>query len=80
MVRPQYPEDALRYGAEGWVNVRMSVTPAGTVLDPWVESSSNGSMFNRAALAAVRKWKYEPFDSTDPRRVTVRVEFRMEER
>jgi protein TonB len=80
MVRPQYPDDALRYGTEGWVNVRMSVMPTGDVLDPWVESSSNGSMFNRAALAAVRKWKYEPFASAGPQSVTVRVEFRMEER
>jgi TonB family protein len=54
--------------------------PTGDVLDPWVESSSNGSMFNRAALAAVRKWKYEPFASAGPQSVTVRVEFRMEER
>ena len=76
-------EDARRYGAEGWVNVSMSVTPAGNVLDPRVEESSNGTLFNRAALAAVRKWKYEPFVAADPkatRRVTVRVDFRMEER
>ena len=61
----------------------MSVTPAGNVLDPRVEESSNGTQFNRAALAAVRKWKYEPFVAADPqatRRVTVRVDFRMEER
>ena len=83
IVRPEYPEDARRYGAEGWVNVSMSVTPAGNVLDPWVERSSNGTLFNRAALAVVRKWKYEPFVSADPKatqRVTVRVDFRMEER
>ena len=83
IVRPEYPEDARRYGAEGWVNVSMSVTPAGNVRDPRVEESSNGSQFNRAALAAVRKWKYEPFVATDPKatqRVTVRVDFRMEER
>ncbi|MGH8239727.1 MAG: energy transducer TonB, partial [Steroidobacteraceae bacterium] len=83
IVRPEYPEDARRYGAEGWVNVSMSVTPAGSVLDPRIEASSNGSLFNRAALAAVRKWKYEPFVAADPQatqRVTVRVDFRMEER
>ena len=36
--------------------------------------------FNRAAMRAVRKWKYEPFAAADPqekRRVTVRVDFRM---
>lgn len=83
MVRPDYPQDALLSGAEGWVNVSMSVTPAGTVLDPRVVESSNGTLFNRAALAAVRKWKYEPFAAADPqatRRVAVRVDFRMKGR
>jgi periplasmic protein TonB len=83
IVRPEYPSEALRTRAEGWVNVSMSVTPAGSVRDPRVEQSSNGTLFNRAALAAVRKWKYEPFASADPQatqRVTVRVDFRMEER
>ena len=80
-MQPEYPQDALLKGAEGWVNVSMSVTPAGNVLDPRVEETSNGTQFNRAAIAAVRKWKYEPFVARDPqekRRVTVRVDFRME--
>jgi TonB family protein len=83
MVRPEYPSEALRTRAEGWVNVSLSVTPAGNVIDPRVEQSSNGTLFNRAALAAVRKWRYEPFTSADPlasQRMMVRVEFRMEER
>ena len=83
IVKPEYPQDALLKGAEGWVNVSMSVTPAGNVQDPRVEETSNGSQFNRAAISAVRKWKYEPFVAANPqekRRVTVRVDFRMEER
>jgi TonB family protein len=83
MVRPEYPQDALITGAEGWVNVSMSITPAGDVRDPRVVESSNGTLFNRAALGAVRKWKYEPFASADPhatRNVTVRVDFRMKDR
>jgi TonB family protein len=80
VVRPDYPQDALITGAEGWVNVSMSVTPAGDVRDPRVVESSNGRLFDRAALSAVRKWKYEPFAAADPQttqRVTVRVDFRM---
>lgn len=83
MVRPEYPQSALMNGAEGWVNVSLSVTPAGNVLDPRVVESSNGTTFDRAALSAVSKWKYEPFASTDPtatRPVTVRVEFKMKQR
>jgi TonB family protein len=80
IIRPDYPQEARIAGAEGWVNVSMSVTPAGNVLDPRVEESSNGRLFDRAALAVVRKWKYEPFAGTDPQRLTVRVEFRMKDR
>ncbi len=83
LVKPEYPQDALLKGAQGWVNISMLITPAGNVQDPRIEETSNGSLFNRAAITAVRKWKYEPFvaaDSQDKRRVTVRVDFRMEER
>jgi periplasmic protein TonB len=83
IVKPEYPQDALLKGAEGWVNVSMLITPAGNVQDPRIEETSNGSLFNRAAISAVRKWKYEPFVAAEPlekRRVTVRVDFRMEER
>jgi len=83
MVQPEYPYEAQRSGAEGWVNVSLSVTPAGNVVDPRVEQSSSGTLFNRAALAAVRKWRYEPFAAADPlasQRLLVRVEFRMQER
>jgi protein TonB len=83
IVKPEYPQDALLRGAEGWVNVSMSVTPAGNVQDPRIEETSNGTQFNRAAITAVRKWKYEPYAAGDPqekRRVTVRVDFRMEGR
>jgi protein TonB len=83
VVKPEYPQDALLRGAEGWVNVSMSVTPAGNVQDPRIEETSNGTQFNRAAITAVRKWKYEPYAAGDPqekRRVTVRVDFRMEGR
>jgi protein TonB len=83
IVKPEYPQDALIKGAEGWVNVSMLVTPAGNVQDPRVEETSNGTLFNRAAISAVRKWKYQPFVAVEPqekRRVTVRVDFRMEGR
>jgi TonB family protein len=83
MVQPEYPYEAQRSGTEGWVNVSLSVTPAGNVIDPRVEQSSNGTLFNRAALTAVRKWRYEPFASADPlatQRLMVRVEFRMQAR
>jgi protein TonB len=80
VVKPEYPQDALIIGAEGWVNVSMSITPAGNVIQPRVVESSNGTLFDRAAISAVRKWKYEPFSAPEPQRVTVRVDFRMKSR
>lgn len=80
VVKPDYPTAALKSGAEGWVNVSLSVTPDGNVLDPRVVASSNGTTFDRAALSAVGKWKYEPFAAAEPRPVTVRVEFKMKGR
>jgi periplasmic protein TonB len=80
VVRPEYPQDALIVGAEGWVDVSMSVTPAGDVRDPRVEASSSHRLFDRAALAVVRKWKYERSSATDLRRVTVRVDFRLKDK
>lgn len=83
VVRPEYPQEALLSGAEGWVDVSLSVTPTGNVLDPRVEESSNGRLFDRAALAAVRKWKYEPYAASDhgaTQRTLVRVDFRRKDR
>jgi TonB family protein len=82
-VRPQYPQDALISGIEGWVDVSLSVTPTGDVIDPRVEDSTNGRLFNRPALAAVRKWKYERRAADDPalaQRFNVRVAFQIEGR
>jgi protein TonB len=82
-VRPQYPQDALIAGIEGWVDVSLSVTPAGDVIDPRIEDSTNGRLFNRPALVAVRKWKYERRAADDPalaQRFNVRVAFQIEGR
>lgn len=58
-VEPQYPPQAARRGLEGWVQLRFTISTAGTVKDAQVVKSSN-SMFERAALQAVSKWKYQP--------------------
>jgi TonB family protein len=63
--------------------VSLSVTPTGDVIDPRVEDSTNGRLFNRPALAAVRKWKYERRAADDPalaQRFNVRVAFQIEGR
>lgn len=79
MVEPRYPPEALMRGFEGWVEVSLQVSPSGDVIDPRVEDSSRGRMFNRAALSAVQQWKYEPRgDGSTSDRLRVRLQFRQE--
>ena len=58
-VAPVYPARALSRGLEGYVDLEFFVTPAGTVRDPVVVFSTS-SLFERAALRAVLKFKYKP--------------------
>lgn len=58
-VEPQYPPQAAKRGLEGWVQLQFTVTSAGSVDGVSVVKSSN-AVFERAAVDAVRKWKYEP--------------------
>jgi protein TonB len=59
-VEPIYPQRAAQRGIEGWVEVEFTITAAGTVKNPRVTAYEPSSVFNRAALKAIRKWKYNP--------------------
>lgn len=58
-VAPQYPPRAAERGLEGYVTLEFVVTRQGTVRDPVVVDSSS-SVFNRAALDAVQRFRYRP--------------------
>lgn len=58
-VAPVYPARALSRGLEGFVDLSFTVTTAGTVIDPVVIQSTS-SLFERAAIRAVLKFKYKP--------------------
>ncbi len=58
-VAPQYPPRAAERGLEGYVTLEFIVTRQGTVRDPVVIESSS-SVFNRAALDAVQRFRYRP--------------------
>jgi len=57
---PEYPEDAVQKGIEGAVDLAFVVSPKGDVNDVTVVHSEPSTIFNRAAIAAVRHWKYQP--------------------
>jgi len=59
-VQPQYPLRASERGIEGWVEVEFTISKLGTVKDPSVINSHPSSIFDRSALKAIRKWKYNP--------------------
>ena len=82
-VLPQYPPRATSRGIEGYVIVEFTITAAGTVKDPVVLEAFPSSIFNRAMLRAIVKWKYKPkiVDGVAVERTGVRVRqnFEMEE-
>lgn len=58
-VDPQYPPQAQSQRLEGWVHVRFTISTAGSVEDASVVESSH-AVFERSALLAVARWKYNP--------------------
>ena len=82
-VNPQYPPRAAERGTEGWVELRFTISASGTVQDAEVTNSHPGNVFDRAALRAVRRWKYNPkIEDGNPvvrHGVTVRLEFELQD-
>ncbi|MGR9108466.1 MAG: energy transducer TonB [Gammaproteobacteria bacterium] len=59
-VPPEYPLRAAKRRVEGWVRVEFTINEQGDVVDPVVVESHPSSVFNRAAINAVSKWKFKP--------------------
>ena len=59
-VNPDYPPEAQRKGAEGSVEVSFTVSPEGKVSDIIIVDAEPSDIFDRAAVDAVRRWRYEP--------------------
>ncbi len=59
-IQPDYPIAARQKGIEGWVDVQFSVGSDGSVRNPTVVGAEPKSIFDSAALQAVRGWKYSP--------------------
>jgi len=57
---PQYPATALRAGIGGTVMVRAELDASGQPVDVDVIRRSGNRDLDRAAVQAVRKWRFEP--------------------
>jgi protein TonB len=81
-IQPEYPIQARQKRIEGWVDVRFTVGADGSVRDPVVLDAEPKEIFDRAALQAVKGWKYNPKiqDGKPVERagLTVRIRFTLE--
>lgn len=68
---PRYPAAAARAGQSGTVQVEFTVDPDGTVSSARVVDANPPRVFDRDALAAVKKWRFEPVSSPVTTRRTI---------
>ncbi len=68
---PRYPADALRSGTSGEVLVELTIGTDGSVTDARVLRATPARVFDREALSAVRRWKFEPIASSVTTRRTL---------
>lgn len=57
---PRYPQEALRMGAGGTVRIRVTVAADGSVDRLEMTDGSGNRYLDRAALDAVRRWRFQP--------------------
>lgn len=82
-ISPVYPEDALRVGAEGWVELLFTVGTDGKVIDVEVTNSQPKKVFDRAAINALKHARYEPVlvdGQAVPQRARFRISFKLDGR
>jgi periplasmic protein TonB len=68
---PRYPPDALRSGTSGEVLVEITVGTDGSVTNARVVRATPARVFDREALNAVRRWRFEPIDEPITTRRTI---------
>ncbi|MET1162011.1 MAG: energy transducer TonB [Pseudoxanthomonas sp.] len=68
---PRYPPEALRAGTAGEVLVELTVGTDGSVTNARVVRATPPRVFDREALNAVRRWKFEPIDAPTTTRRTL---------
>ncbi|TFH92382.1 energy transducer TonB [Vibrio ouci] len=59
-VEPRYPAKALKRGAEGYVIMSFTIDPTGKPTSIEVVEAKPKRMFEREAIRALKKWKYQP--------------------
>ncbi|WP_206411946.1 energy transducer TonB, partial [Lysobacter enzymogenes] len=68
---PRYPPDALRAGTSGEVQVEFTVGTDGSVTAARVVRANPPRVFDREAVNAVRKWRFQPVPAPVTTRRTI---------
>jgi TonB family protein len=79
---PEYPEAARSRGSQGFVDIIFTVRTDGSVGDVTVAGAEPAGIFEQAAMASVRKWRYQPVirdGKPVEQRARVRISFAMEQ-
>jgi len=74
-VRPRYPARARRLGIEGRSLLAVRIARDGRVAEARVAGSAGAAELDRAALEAVRRWRFEPLAAD--RWVRIPIDFRI---
>jgi protein TonB len=74
--QPAYPAAARASRTEGFVVVRYTVSPSGSVTGVSVVSASPPGVFNGVTLSAVRQWRFRPSASGGSGTTTIRFKLR----
>lgn len=73
-----YPRDARRDGVEGWVDIDFTIAQDGSTRNLVVRDAQPKDTFDKAALDALGKWRFEPVQRNGAavaQRATVRLRF-----
>ena len=74
--QPQYPRRALEAERQGIVRLRITIAPDGTVSEAVVTDAKPSGWFEKAAIDAVRQWRYEPSGRTIVTQVEIEFKLR----
>lgn len=65
-VAPRYPAIAMRRRVEGFVEVQFTVMPDGSVTNVSVTRSDPRNMFDREAINAMQRWRFQAVPGAEP--------------
>jgi protein TonB len=74
-----YPRQALLSAIEGWVDMDFTISPEGIPGEVSVRASKPRRTFDRAAMEALRQWRFEPIvrdGAAIEQRATLRMTFK----